>query len=380
MDSYSLFPDNFIIHSTYSQPRSVVGNASTRLDMSLLTAAQIATLSASGSPRSQSTPTSAHQDPASPQKRVPRPRNAFMIFRSAFWAEAKIARTVEHDHRHISRIIGHCWNKMSEVDKDVWRRKAELEKAEHGIKHPGYRFCPTARTKKPIKRNVKRNGVKDLLRCEQLADLLLAGKQGYELEKADRKLKCPSTERPKGDDGPSLLGSQVSSFPSCTQDPPFRSPLLPPLSLEDDSTSPSSSPEVSPAGEFFAYDFFLQGSPFRPPKTVENSISNYSSVANHLSFEPEPVHSLTYSAPHSQISDSLQGFELELESAQNSGHTSYAAASYPLSTLSTGRLYSAFGVCEPEVNSVQPLPGPMSDASIRAEPIQWNNAFTFATY
>lgn len=123
--------------------------------------------------------------------RVPRPRNAFMIFRSEFWAGDKISRTVEHDHRHISRIIGHCWNQLPESEKDKWRQKAEQEKLDHILKYPGYRFSPSVRTKKAVKRKVKRNSAEELLRCKQVAELLLAGKQGVELDSAVMSMKSP---------------------------------------------------------------------------------------------------------------------------------------------------------------------------------------------
>lgn len=170
--------------------------------------------------------------------RVPRPRNAFMIFRSEFWAQEKISKSVERDHRHISRIIGHCWNQLPEEEKDLWRRKAELEKVEHGKRYPGYRFSPAVRTKKAVKRNVKRNGKEELLRCKQVADLLLAGKEGDELDSALMSMGSPLDE-----DGMALketgntlalsnssLSSQMSSraLRSYNEAPIFRSPLLPP--------------------------------------------------------------------------------------------------------------------------------------------------------
>ena len=120
-----------------------------------------------------------------------------MIFRSEFCAEEKISRSVERDHRHISRIIGYYWNKMPEEEKDVWRRKAEQEKSEHLQKYPGYRFTPTVRTKRPVKRNVKRNGAEDLMRCQLLADLLILGKEGNELENAAKSLE-PETQAQPG--------------------------------------------------------------------------------------------------------------------------------------------------------------------------------------
>jgi HMG (high mobility group) box len=184
-------------------------------------------------------------------KHVPRPRNAFMIFRSSFWAEAKINRTVEHDHRHISRIIGHCWNKMPEDEKEVWRQKAFDEKAAHERKYPGYRFCPTARTKKPVKRKVKRNGAVDLARCEKLADLLLSGKTGHELSLAAQTLpgkpvRVGKTARQTSQ--PIPMPSTVVKYAS--EEPPFRSPLLPPRPMYEESAGSCSSMECSPTVSF----------------------------------------------------------------------------------------------------------------------------------
>ncbi|KAM6498328.1 High mobility group box domain containing protein [Amanita muscaria] len=143
------------------------------------------------------------------RNRIPRPRNAFMIFRSEFCAEEKISRSVERDHRHISRIIGYYWNKMTEAEKDIWRRKAEQEKMDHLRKYPGYRFTPTVRTKRPAKRNVKRNGAEDLLRCQLLADLLILGKEGNELENAARSLKAEAQARTE------YSGHSIKSFSHC---------------------------------------------------------------------------------------------------------------------------------------------------------------------
>lgn len=119
-----------------------------------------------------------------------------MIFRSEFCAGEKISRSVERDHRHISRIIGYYWNKLPESEKDVWRRKAEQEKSEHLRKYPGYRFTPTVRAKRPVKRNVKRNGEDDLLRCQILADFLMLGKEGKELEDAAKNLEADTQTPP----------------------------------------------------------------------------------------------------------------------------------------------------------------------------------------
>ncbi|KAG6903002.1 hypothetical protein C0995_008575 [Termitomyces sp. Mi166 len=194
--------------------------------------------SESSSPSSSLPPSPPYQTPShlsspSPQKsaprlrsgnRIPRPRNAFMIFRSEFWAGAKISKSVEHDHRHISRIIGHCWNQLTEEGKAVWRRRAEQEKIEHQIKYPGYRFSPNVRTKQVIKRNVKRNGEDEMLRCKKVAELLLAGKAGKELDNAVKSIDISL-----GRDSPlSKSKKALDSNPNANEYPAFRSPLLPP--------------------------------------------------------------------------------------------------------------------------------------------------------
>ena len=131
---------------------------------------------------------SSAESPKPGAKRIPRPRNAFMIYRSTVWAQQKIPTGIERDHRHISRIIGHCWNSLPEEEKRIWRATAEEEKQEHSRKYPGYRYSPVTRKDKPAKRNVNRNGEKDKQRCKKVAELLLAGTEGPALEYAVREL------------------------------------------------------------------------------------------------------------------------------------------------------------------------------------------------
>ncbi|KAF8414596.1 high mobility group box domain-containing protein, partial [Boletus edulis BED1] len=83
---------------------------------------------------------------------IPRPRNAFMLFRSAFAAAQKITANIERDNRHITRIIAHCWNRLSDVEKQIWHDKAAAEKVQHAERYPDYHFTPVGRAKKPKKR------------------------------------------------------------------------------------------------------------------------------------------------------------------------------------------------------------------------------------
>jgi len=171
-------------------------------------------------------------------KRIPRPRNAFMIYRSTVWAQQKIPVGIERDHRHISRIIGHCWNSLPDEEKQIWRAKAEEEKQEHLRKYPGYRYSPITRTNKPIKRNVNRNGEKDRRRCKKVAELLLSGTEGPALENAVKELDA-------GNEGCSSISAQNSP----TSPTPSQSPITPLFSsrpLYRDEAQHSPKPFFSP--------------------------------------------------------------------------------------------------------------------------------------
>ncbi|KAF5392560.1 hypothetical protein D9757_002113 [Collybiopsis confluens] len=148
---------------------------------------------------------------------IPRPRNPFMIFRSEYHAQSKITTDVERDHRHISRIVGHLWNNMSEEDKSPYRAMAEKERLEHQRKYPGYRFSPGTRTSKPVKRNVKRNSQRDLARSHRVAELLKAGIEGRELESALKEVNLESIE--------AFSPTPESSSPSPSPSPAAASPL-----------------------------------------------------------------------------------------------------------------------------------------------------------
>lgn len=210
-----------------------------------------AELAAMPIPPSRSSPR--NKDPG----HIPRPRNAFMLFRSAFAAAQKISSSIEHDNRHITRVIAHCWNRLSEAEKQVWRDKAAVEKLQHAERYPNYRFSPVGRASKPVKRNVRRNGTEDVKRCEKLAELVMAGKFGRELEDAikkvdDERLAAAHTIDDK-QDAPThmeMLTTRVDrdrgTRDAGTSDvPPFRSPLLPPATIIPAVPAKNLIPEVS---------------------------------------------------------------------------------------------------------------------------------------
>lgn len=123
------------------------------------------------------------------QGRKPRPRNAYMLFRSALHQGRYLTKAVEKDHRHISRITAFFWAQLSEAEKDEWRQMAELEKKQHALTYPDYQFKPTPRIKPHTRRNVKRKSTEEIERCRKIATLLRNGKSGEELAHAVRQME-----------------------------------------------------------------------------------------------------------------------------------------------------------------------------------------------
>ena len=79
-----------------------------------------------------------------PEGHIPRPRNAFILFRCDFVAQKKIPASVEPDHRNISRIVGRIWKAMSEEDRRPWIEEAKKEREKHKRLYPQYRYSPAS--------------------------------------------------------------------------------------------------------------------------------------------------------------------------------------------------------------------------------------------
>ncbi|KAF8597703.1 hypothetical protein BDV93DRAFT_610236 [Ceratobasidium sp. AG-I] len=93
-----------------------------------------------------------------PPGHIPRPRNAFILFRSHYVAAQLIPGKVENDHRHISKIIGEIWNSLPPPERLVWEQRADVEKEKHSRMYPGYRYKP-AKLEGVVKRRVKCRGI-----------------------------------------------------------------------------------------------------------------------------------------------------------------------------------------------------------------------------
>ncbi|KAF8897482.1 hypothetical protein BD779DRAFT_381017 [Infundibulicybe gibba] len=83
--------------------------------------------------------------PSSRRSHVPRPPNAFMLYRSDFLKRGIIPSHVERRQQHLSRVAGECWNLLSPEEKAQWQERAAKVLEEHQRRNPDYKFSPAPR-------------------------------------------------------------------------------------------------------------------------------------------------------------------------------------------------------------------------------------------
>ena len=88
---------------------------------------------------------------------IPRPRNAFIIFRSHFALNYKAGKS--HPHQNVvSCDAAEAWNKLSEEGKLPFKLQADEEKRAHRRKYPNYTYVPgTKATRRGASANAKRS-------------------------------------------------------------------------------------------------------------------------------------------------------------------------------------------------------------------------------
>lgn len=87
---------------------------------------------------------------SSSKEHIPRPPNAFMLYRSHMLKNRGNADP-EKRQQNLSRIAGQLWRDMNNEDKAVWHQKAADVQAAHYAKYPGYKFKPNRKSAKLAK-------------------------------------------------------------------------------------------------------------------------------------------------------------------------------------------------------------------------------------
>ncbi|KMQ47016.1 hypothetical protein A7C99_0540 [Trichophyton rubrum] len=76
-----------------------------------------------------------------PEPKIPRPRNAFILFRQHLQSSV-VAENPGLPNPDISKIIGKIWKGLPLKEQEPWKKHADEEKARHLQKYPGYRYQP----------------------------------------------------------------------------------------------------------------------------------------------------------------------------------------------------------------------------------------------
>ncbi|KAJ7129749.1 hypothetical protein C8R44DRAFT_872971 [Mycena epipterygia] len=104
--------------------------------------------------------------PTSPSKsrRIPRPPNAFILYRSDLLKNGGIPDSIERRQQTLSRVAGQCWNLLSVAEKRKWQDLAAERAAIHQLEYPDYHFKPSPRGKGKAKLHSNEEKTDDAIR------------------------------------------------------------------------------------------------------------------------------------------------------------------------------------------------------------------------
>lgn len=155
---------------------------------------------------------------------VPRPRNAFIIFRCEYASKhakhgsSSGATSATATDTTLSKRAGEAWKRLSDEEHEHYKALADAEKLDHALRNPDYRFNPsrnrTQATGVERRTNGKRQGMD---RCAKVAQLImqekLGGSQQAEFHDCEGSVEASSPEGSQTQDddpSPPILSRQRS--------------------------------------------------------------------------------------------------------------------------------------------------------------------------
>ncbi|KAI5823695.1 hypothetical protein K523DRAFT_403464 [Schizophyllum commune Tattone D] len=79
------------------------------------------------------------------KNRIPRPANAFILFRADFTKNHTLPDGTERSNGTLSKIASSEWKNLSPEGRGFWYRRADEAKIAHQAKYPEYKFRPVSR-------------------------------------------------------------------------------------------------------------------------------------------------------------------------------------------------------------------------------------------
>ncbi|KAJ7168790.1 hypothetical protein C8R46DRAFT_1092515 [Mycena filopes] len=154
---------------------------------------------ASASSPSPNSPSTTATD-APPAAHIPRPPNAFILFRSSFIRAGAVPAHIEPSHSSLSAIAGLTWASLPPAEKAAWHRRAKEEREKHRERFPGYAFRPRHRTTSTSSNN--NNGSSN---SDGDGDGDSGGGGGVQERPKRRQREVPPADRPRNAHIASLL-------------------------------------------------------------------------------------------------------------------------------------------------------------------------------
>lgn len=241
---------------------------------------------------------------SSSRSHVPRPPNAFMIYRSELIKSRSIPEDVEHRQQNISRLAGECWNLLSPEEKAKYHEKAAEVLREHQRLNPDYKFTPAPRGSRRSKTKTPTEVPSDdSQRLRRIRETYIKVLGPSKVAQRRRKRKTVAKERtlgfassgPSSPDSippPSTPGSdeQHTIHPSPASLPYDTLPRCPSTSLGFVSSAPSASLQDFPQ----IMNTFNSSQPYLPSLDPPQLVHPDTSVLP-FNFGPQPLFGV---APH----------------------------------------------------------------------------------
>ncbi|KAH9853669.1 hypothetical protein C2E23DRAFT_114480 [Lenzites betulinus] len=220
------------------------------------------------------------------RKRIPRPPNAFMLYRSHLLKTRQIPPGVEHRQQNISRVAGESWNMLQPEEKKLWHDKAKEVLTAHMAKHPDYKFSPerkASRRKTPLDPDTPAMTGEDYIRSLRETYLGLKGPA----PKPSRQRKPKSRRGVEASEPPSF------SLPGSLRASPSTSPDIPHVASAPPSLSSSPVTEHAAAAHDPTFNVYDAWAAFRQPpqRDEEQKFDLLSAQANAYDNDTTPKNS-----------------------------------------------------------------------------------------
>lgn len=147
-----------------------------------------------------------------PEGHIPRPRNAFIIFRSEFYSALKSTTSTEKKvyQQDMSVEVGKAWKTLSEEQKAPYYALQEQEKAQHMIKYPGYVCRPRKSPSPKAKRAPRKRTDAEVAECESLYRDISPASFAPSPSPVPSLCSSPSPSTPSSDFGDHLAAEDAS--------------------------------------------------------------------------------------------------------------------------------------------------------------------------